>query len=79
MSAPEKKPLTNAQRIRRARSVRSELARFVDLHSPDLREHVRDKGVDPDKAQMTRLMRAKIELDSLIEDLLAEAPGKTGR
>jgi hypothetical protein len=74
MNDQERKPLTKTQRIRRARSVRSELARFVDLHSPDLREHVRKRGVDPDAAQMTRLMRAKIELDSLIADLRAESP-----
>jgi hypothetical protein len=77
MSAGEKRPLTKTQRMSRARRVRSELARFVDLHSPGLREHVREQGVDPEEAQMTRLMRAKIELDSLIEDLRAEA--KAGR
>jgi hypothetical protein len=69
----ERRPLSKTQRMRRARSVRFELSRFVDLHSPSLREHVRERGYDPDEAQMARLMRAKRELDSLIDDLRAEA------
>lgn len=79
MSDGERKPLTKAQRLRRARSVKSELSRFVDLHRPDLRGRVRKLGVDPDEAQMTRLMRAWIELGSLIEDLRAESAPKEDR
>jgi hypothetical protein len=70
----EKRPLSKTQRMRRARVVRFELSRFIDLHSPGLREHVRKHGIDPDEAQIARLMRAKIELDSLIDDLRAESP-----
>lgn len=73
MSDEERKPLTKTQRVSRARSVRSELARFVDLHSADLRERVRKLGVDPDAAQIAQLMRAKTGLDSLIADLQAES------
>lgn len=73
MSAPGRRPPSKAQRLRRARDARFELSRFVDLHRPELMEMVRERGVDPDEASMRRLLNAKANLDSLIDDLRAEA------
>jgi hypothetical protein len=73
--------LTKAEKLRRARKARARLARFVDLQSPHLREHVlREWGMNPGYAALSHLLMARHEIQLLIQELQKEnAPyGKGG-
>lgn len=67
-----RKYLTRRERMRRARSVRWYLARFVDLQDGDVRKYVRDQGTDPGEREMLRLRQAASELAELIRLMEAE-------
>jgi hypothetical protein len=69
--------MTVTEKRTRARQVRADLARFVDLQGADLREWFRaERGIDPDEAAMGRLVNASKTLAALIADLQAEDYGE---
>jgi predicted transcriptional regulator len=68
--------MTKAERLRRARKAKNQLARFVDIQLPYIAALYADKGVNPDYAALNRLLEAKRELVKLIADLRAEGYGE---
>ena len=63
-------------RLRRARSVKNHLARFVEIQRPDIAALYAGKDVNPDYMALNRLLAAEHELSELIADLRAEGYGK---
>lgn len=69
--------MTKREKLAHARSVRAYLARFIDLQEQHVRELVaREWTQDPDYTAMNHLLRARHELQALIEDLTAEGYGR---
>jgi hypothetical protein len=70
--------MTKTERLRRARSVRAHLARFVDLQDESLRNSLRDEtpSRDPDYQAMNRLLNARHELAELVSELKEEGYGQ---
>lgn len=68
--------MTKTEKVNRARSIRSHLARFTDLQDTALQEHAKSQGVVPEHVAMKRLLSAQKELNELIEKLQQEGYGQ---
>jgi predicted transcriptional regulator len=68
--------MTKKEKLRRARYVKSNLARFVDIQDPYIAGLYASTGVNPDYVALNRLLTAKHELVKPIADLRAEGYGE---
>jgi hypothetical protein len=67
--------VTKTERLRRARSAKNHLARFVDIQTPYIEEVYKREGADPATEAMKRLFLARSEITHLIQELINDGYG----